>query len=146
MEKSASNFSIRMANQSLLPTRPRESLGVECLSNKRRPSTNFMSDVTLPENLDDWPRDPFALFGVTHTVSQPDLRHKSARLIREYKPERSPEQFRRIREAYETLQQYAAWNEMQTDGAEIQEAPLTPPQLASKPAPGESSPVLGSTR
>ena len=83
-----------------------------------------MNDAPLPENLADWPRDPFVLFGVTHGVSQRDLRKVYTRLIREYKPERLPEHFRRIREAYETLQQYAAWNEMRGSDSETE-----PPQL-----------------
>lgn len=66
---------------------------------------------SLPENLEDWPRDPFALFGLTRTINQQELRRKYTRFIREYKPEQWPEQFRRIREAYETLQQFAVWNE-----------------------------------
>jgi hypothetical protein len=109
------------------------------------PAGSIMSDVTLPENLDEWPRDPFVLFGVTHTVSQRDLRRVYARLIREYKPERSPEQFRRIREAYETLQQYAAWNETRADGHEAEPVQVKGSESQSKPAPGENLPDLHAT-
>jgi hypothetical protein len=83
-----------------------------------------MSDLPLPENLADWPSDPFVLFGVTHAVSQRDLRKVYTRLIREFKPERLPEHFRRIREAYETLQQYAAWNEMRASDSETEPPPV----------------------
>ena len=70
-----------------------------------------MSDAHLPDNLDDWPKDPFALFGVPRSINQRELRRVYTRLIREFKPERLPAHFRRIREAYETLHRYAAWND-----------------------------------
>ena len=77
-----------------------------------------MSDSALPENLEEWPRDPFALFGVSHAISQRDLKRIYTRLIRQFKPERMPEHFRRIREAYETLLQFAAWNDARNLEAE----------------------------
>ena len=84
-----------------------------------------MSDNTLPQNLEDWPHDPFVLFGVTPAVLPRDLRRVYTALIRIYRPERQPDHFRRIREAYETLQQYAAWNETrnsEADGEQINPA------------------------
>jgi hypothetical protein len=86
----------------------------------------FMKDGSLPENWADWPTDPFELFGVTPAVTPRELRRIYTRLIREFKPERAPEQFRRIREAYETLQQYAAWNEVQDKDAGAEA--LSPPR------------------
>ena len=38
-----------------------------------------------------------------------DLKRAYTRLIRAYKPEQHPEQFRRIREAYETALRYVEW-------------------------------------
>lgn len=70
-----------------------------------------MSHPWLPENPNDWPTDPFMILGVTRSASLEELRRAYTRLIRQYKPEQAPEQFRRIRSAYETLQRYAAWNE-----------------------------------
>jgi hypothetical protein len=92
-----------------------------------------MNDISLPENLADWPDDPFELFGVTPEVSQRELRRIYTRLIREYKPERAPQQFSRIREAYETLRQHAAWNETHStdSGAEFLPQPQPVP-AASK--------------
>jgi hypothetical protein len=68
-----------------------------------------MSEHTLPEDCSRWPANPFDLLGVAPGVSERDLRRAYARLIRAYKPEHSPEQFRRIREAYETVRSYAAF-------------------------------------
>jgi curved DNA-binding protein CbpA len=62
-----------------------------------------MSAPELPEDVSLWPQDPHALLGVSPEVLPADLRRAYARLIRVYKPEQSPEQFRRIREAYETV-------------------------------------------
>jgi hypothetical protein len=62
-----------------------------------------MSAPELPEDVTLWPQDPHALLGVSPDVLPADLRRAYTRLIRFYKPEQFPEQFRRIREAYETV-------------------------------------------
>jgi hypothetical protein len=67
-----------------------------------------MSDHTLPPDMADWPNDPHRLLGVGWEVSSRDLRRAYLRLIRIYKPEHTPEQFRRIREAYEVLLPFAS--------------------------------------
>jgi hypothetical protein len=61
-----------------------------------------MSEHSLPPDPSSWPRDPFRLLGVEPGVSARDLRKAYLRLIRSYKPEHSPEEFKRIREAYES--------------------------------------------
>src|SRR5262249_25363412 len=40
-------------------------------------------------------------------------------LIRRYKPEQAPEEFRRIREAYETVSQYVEWREQYGGSDEV---------------------------
>ena len=70
-----------------------------------------MSDRRLPENLDQWPNDPFSLLGVNHASNRREVRRAYAQLIRIYKPEHFPEQFRRIRDAYELLDQRLSWME-----------------------------------
>jgi hypothetical protein len=62
-----------------------------------------MSDHQLPEDLSQWPRDPFRLLGVMPGVGPRDLKRAYIRLIRTFKPEQFPEHFRRIREAYEIV-------------------------------------------
>lgn len=54
----------------------------------------------------DWshlPHDPIAFFGLEEAFSRRDLKKSYHRLIRLYKPERAPEEFQRIRAAYELL-------------------------------------------
>jgi hypothetical protein len=62
-----------------------------------------MNEHSLPEDLSAWPSSPYQLLGVQFGVSPNDLRRAYTRLIRTYKPEQFPEQFRRIREAYEAV-------------------------------------------
>lgn len=62
-----------------------------------------MSEHALPEDLRQWPADPYRLLGVTHGVGPRDLKRAYTRLIRTFKPEQFPEHFRRIREAYENV-------------------------------------------
>jgi hypothetical protein len=67
-----------------------------------------MSDTpapNLPEDPAQWPSDPYRLLGVAPGVGPRDLRLAYTRLIRIYKPEQYPEQFRRIRAAYEAILQ-----------------------------------------
>ena len=63
-----------------------------------------MSDG-LPEQPHLWPRDPYRLLGVERDVEARELKRAYTRLIRRFKPEHFPEQFRRIRDAYETILQ-----------------------------------------
>ncbi|HET6881493.1 MAG TPA: J domain-containing protein [Pirellulales bacterium] len=63
-----------------------------------------MSD--LPDDVRRWPSDPFKLLGVPKDVPPQDLKRAYTRLIRTYKPEHAPEEFRRIREAYDTVRQF----------------------------------------
>lgn len=76
-----------------------------------------MSDETpnepppLPEDVNRWPMDPETLLGVRSDISRRDLKRAYARLIRRYKPEHAPEEFRRLRAAYEELDRELEWKE-----------------------------------
>jgi hypothetical protein len=70
-----------------------------------------MSDSHLPEDIDRWPTDPFELLGLTFGASTADVRRAYTRLIRIFKPEHAPEEFRRIRDAYETATQWTKWRQ-----------------------------------
>jgi hypothetical protein len=61
-----------------------------------------MSEHSLPPDPASWPSDPYLLLGVDRRVSARDLRKAYHRLIRTYKPEHSPEEFKRIRDAYDS--------------------------------------------
>jgi hypothetical protein len=77
-----------------------------------------MSDHQLPHDLARWPDDPFELLGVPPEVDRGVLRRAYTRLIRQFKPETAPEAFRRIRDAYEAIQQHLSWRERwAADGA-----------------------------
>lgn len=66
-----------------------------------------MSDHELPADLARWPADPYRLLGVQFGVSTRDLRRAYLNLVRQFKPEHFPDQFRRIREAYEVVLSHA---------------------------------------
>jgi hypothetical protein len=68
-----------------------------------------MSDSHLPEDVNQWPEDPHAILGIVHGADYRTFRRAYAGLIRRYKPEQFPEEFRRIRDAYEALK---FWFEM----------------------------------
>jgi hypothetical protein len=59
--------------------------------------------MDLPADVSRWPADPHQLFGLPRGFKLLDLRSAYARLIRQYKPEQHPLEFRRIRDAYEAL-------------------------------------------
>jgi hypothetical protein len=100
-----------------------------------------MSELPLPDDLAQWPDDPNELLGVSFGVTPRELRRVYNRLIRIYKPEQFPEQFRRIREAYERLLRTA---ELFAPRAEaVDSPPAEEPQLL--PTPKEQSSDEGST-
>jgi hypothetical protein len=68
-----------------------------------------MAEHHLPDDPRNWPDDPFQLLGVEPPVSEHDLKRAYTRLIRRFKPEHHPEQFRRVREAYEAALARAKW-------------------------------------
>lgn len=71
-----------------------------------------MTEPSLPDDPAQWPADPFQLLGVPHDVSARDLKRAYTQLIRRFKPEQRPEEFRRVRQAYEMVQQFAEWKAM----------------------------------
>lgn len=66
-----------------------------------------MSQSHLPDDIARWPSDAFAVLGVPAQSSPLEFKRAYTRLIRVYKPEHSPEEFRRIRTAYEFVQHFA---------------------------------------
>lgn len=100
----------------------------------------------LPDDPREWPKDPFALLGVERGVDDTTVRRAYTQLIRKYKPEHHPEQFCKIREAYETCRQQAAWFRPEpAPSPEADEKPLTSQPLRAAPAadnrPGEAQPI-----
>lgn len=58
-----------------------------------------------------WPEDPAELLGVDDDVDRKTLRRVYSRLVKHYKPEHAPEQFQRIRDAYESMLELVSWRE-----------------------------------
>jgi len=95
-----------------------------------------MSERSLPDDPARWPDDPYELLGVAPGVATRELRRAYHRLIRLYKPEQAPEQFRHIREAYEHLLRFAEWFNPRAEASDP--SPNEEPQLL--PMPEEKTP------
>ena len=57
----------------------------------------------LDENTGYWPKNPYELLNVEEGVDKKTLKRAYNKLIRRFKPDHFPEQFRRIRQAYEEI-------------------------------------------
>ncbi|OWK47293.1 J domain-containing protein [Fimbriiglobus ruber] len=68
-----------------------------------------MGGSDLPDDPRGWPDNPFELLGVSYDAGDADIKRAYTRLIRRFKPEHHPEQFRLVREAYEFCKQRTAW-------------------------------------
>ena len=68
-------------------------------------------EIELPDDIRDWPSEPYELLGVDKKADTRTLRRAYIRLIRKYKPDREPEKFQLIHEAHERAQQMLEWRE-----------------------------------
>lgn len=75
-----------------------------------------MSD--LPEDLNAWPNDPFKLLNLERSVDARTAKRAYFKLIRKYKPDRFPAEFQKIREAYESVQDWLSWQDVHDDDDE----------------------------
>lgn len=75
-----------------------------------------MSESHLPDDLRQWPDDPYAVLGIGPGTGFRQFRKAYASLIRIYKPEQYPAEFRRIRDAYESLKDWIRWQEEESGG------------------------------
>src|SRR5262245_61135952 len=100
----------------------------------------------LPENLDEWPSDDVAILGVGPQADERTIKLAYAARIKRFKPERFPQHFRRLRDAYERLTRIARWRshavvdvereEAEADDAEDSvAAPIEPPRLEAEAPP-----------
>jgi hypothetical protein len=69
-----------------------------------------MTPPELPDDPRDWPDDPFAVLGVRRGAEEAEIKRTYTRLIRRFKPEHFPEQFRRVRDAYEACLAQSQWH------------------------------------
>jgi hypothetical protein len=93
----------------------------------------------LPDDPERWPRDPYELLGVGHSATETDLKRAYTRLIRRFKPERFPDQFRRVREAYEAALDALKWRS-RFGLSDDPGPPAAPPEPLRPPAPGAEVP------
>lgn len=94
-----------------------------------------MSDSTLPDDVSQWPADPYEIFGISRSAGMRELRRAYAALIRRFKPEHHPQQFRRIRDAYESLEWQVRWRERGGSPEEIDAGDgIAEPAPAPQPA------------
>lgn len=95
-----------------------------------------MPPPELPDEVRDWPDDPFSLLGVERGADDLTVRRAYTRLIRRFKPELYPEQFSRIRNAYEACQRQASWffaEQLATDSEQQAEPRARPPEVRTDP-------------
>lgn len=93
-----------------------------------------------PENDDapDWsllPRDPAGFFALDEGFDRKDLKRSYNRLLRRYKPEKHPEEFQRVRSAFEELERRLRYGETTTAAPVVWDAP-------AEPAPPSGSTVI----
>jgi hypothetical protein len=93
-----------------------------------------MNDSHLPPDLDRWPSDPYRILGVPRGARPLEIKSAYARLVRTYKPEQFPEQFRRLRAAYERLRA-AHGDGRKPTGRPRSALPASPARPADDPAP-----------
>ncbi|WLD12879.1 J domain-containing protein [Planctellipticum variicoloris] len=64
-----------------------------------------MTEHHLPDDISDWPTNPYELLGIPCDADRDVIRRAYVKLILRYKPERFPAEFQRIRKAYERVRQ-----------------------------------------
>src|SRR5207248_6557617 len=94
-----------------------------------------MSESVLPDDLSLWPKNPYELLGVRPGTSERDIRRAYTQLIRTWKPEQFPDQFRRIRDAYEAALRCNSYFRENAEEQPPSAGPLeeAPPQPAPAP-------------
>jgi curved DNA-binding protein CbpA len=65
----------------------------------------------LPEDLNRWPSDPFAVLNLDRSVDARTARRAYFKLVRKYQPDRFPAEFQKVREAYEYVENWLKWQQ-----------------------------------
>jgi len=77
-----------------------------------------MTADDLPDALDQWPNDHHAILGVGRRAGEKEIKRAYAARIKRFKPERFPQHFRRLREAYERVLQINRWHVVEDEQEE----------------------------
>lgn len=88
-----------------------------------------------PPRWDLLPHDPEAFFGLEAGFDRTALKRAYNRLLKQFKPEKFPEEFQRIRAAYEALDQELRYGARETSGPMIQPYRWNPAPDAPAPEP-----------
>jgi hypothetical protein len=97
-----------------------------------------MNADDLPDALADWPSDDHEILGVGRRADERAIKLAYAERIKRFKPERFPQHFRRLREAYETVKRSNRWA-AQYDDADNDEGEAAEEEPAKEAVP---SPAL----
>ena len=65
----------------------------------------------LPEDLNRWPTDPFEVLSLDRTADARTARRAYFKLVRKYQPDRFPAEFQKVREAYESVENWLKWRQ-----------------------------------
>ncbi len=104
-----------------------------------------MSDHHLPENPADWPTDPFRLLGIDRTAAARDAKRAYLKLIKLFKPEQAPDEFQKIRAAYESVQQTLEYRDLYSNTDEVNPAPADAPAIDVTVSPPDPLGRAGTT-
>jgi hypothetical protein len=93
----------------------------------------------LPDDVRRWPRDPYQLLGVNAQSDATEVRRAYSGLIRRFKPEHAPEQFRLIREAYDSVRRQLEYRRLAAADGQLENLDATPSgQAVQEAAAGDN--------
>lgn len=98
-----------------------------------------MTPEEIPESLDDWPADDHELLGVDRRASEMEIKRAYAARIKRFKPERFPQHFRRLREAFERVRNQNRWYSANDDEDASEDQESTQQTGESTEPPNEAS-------
>jgi hypothetical protein len=98
-----------------------------------------MSDRPLPDDPARWPANPCELLGVPFGGPLRELRRAYTKLIRIYKPEQYPEQFRLIRTAYDFLLPFARQANDPETSTDVDAARVFQEFVSAEQTPGDAA-------
>jgi hypothetical protein len=98
-----------------------------------------VNEHSLPDDVRRWPDEPAQVLGVPEDVDRKTLRRAYSRLVRRFKPEHFPEQFQKVRTAYDALLQMCEWRELYGTDEELDGSPDAEPADAENAAPAAAA-------
>lgn len=102
-----------------------------------------MSDLPLPDDPERWPENVFELLGVPLGADEKTLKRAYQKLIKVYRPEQYPDEFRRIREAYDTAQSITEWMASVGELPKPEDAEASPTELKELKEPASKPDAAG---